>query len=137
MKPITWYNIPEKPDTIEGPVLVNRMQNDVEYKVLPVWNTTGYRWNLSAGMFGTSDSASVLLDFDSQFYSGEITVRAVNDVFGESEPAMLKVFSGDTTFAIDNKIDFSFGVIQNTENFMLVVSSDKVQEAQIRIISFD
>lgn len=135
MKSVPWYNIPEKPDTIEGPVLVNRMQNDIEYKVLPIWNTTGYRWNLSAGMFGTSDSASVLLDFDSQFYSGEITVRAVNDGFGESEPAMLKVFSGDTTFAIDNKIDFSFGVIQNTENFMLVVNSDKVQEAQIRIIS--
>ncbi|MGE0018380.1 MAG: T9SS type A sorting domain-containing protein [Draconibacterium sp.] len=133
MHPVHWYNIPEKPDTIDGPVSVFPQQSDVEYKILPVWNATEYRWNLSAGITGNSDSTSIMLDFGEQFNAGEISVQAINDGFGESGPATLQVFADDTTFIAENKIDINFEVFQNRELIQISFNSIQVQQAQFRI----
>ncbi len=132
MNPVTWYNIPEKPDTIDGQVSVSPLQSGVKYKVLPVWNATEYRWNLSAGITGTSDSSSIMIDFGEQFNVGEISVQAINDGFGESGPATLLVFADDTTFIAENKIDINFEVFQNRELIQISFSSSQVQQAQLR-----
>lgn len=133
MNPVTWYNIPEKPDTIDGPVSVLPLQSEIKYKVLPVWNATEYRWNVSAGITGNSDSTSIMLDFGEQFSVGEISVHAINDGFGESEPVTLLVFADDTTFIAENKIDINFEVFQNRELIQISFSSNRAQQAQFRI----
>jgi hypothetical protein len=133
MNPVTWYNIPEKPDTIDGPVSVSSLLSGVKYKVFPVWNATGYRWNLSGGITGNSDSTSIMLDFGEQFNVGEISVQAINDGFGESGPATLQVFADDTTFIAENRIDINFEVFQNRELIQISFSSSRAQQAQFRI----
>lgn len=109
MNPITWYNIPEKPDSIFGPALVLPSQSGVSYNVSPVFNVTGYKWNISDGIFGSSDSSQIILQFDDLFKTGAISVTAVNHGFGESEPAELKIKTDDDTFGkttlVDKKIE--------------------------------
>ena len=133
MKPIEWYNIPAKPDTIIGPTTVFPSQSGANYQVSPVGNTTSYRWNLSAGITGSSDSSQINLRFDNQFQAGKISATAINDGFGESEPAELNVFSDSTTFISDNKIERMLEIYQNQRSLIINFNSDKAQNARIMI----
>jgi hypothetical protein len=133
MNPVTWYNIPGKPDTIIGPTNVFPSQSGVKYKVGEIINATSYRWILSAGISGSSDSSETELRFDDHFQMGKISVIAVNDGFGESEPAELKVISNNSTFIPENKIETNFEVRQNQKFILINVNSDRTQNARIKI----
>jgi hypothetical protein len=133
MKPIAWYNIPEKPDTIIGPATVFPSQSGVKYKVDEIDNATSYHWILSTGISGSSYLSEIELRFDDHFQTGKISVIAVNDGFGESEPVELKVISNNSTFIPENKIETKFEILQNQKSIIINVNSDRTQNARIKI----
>ena len=133
MHAIQWYNVPEAPQEIEGPNKVNVPQYGVPYQVSPVFNTTSYRWNLVAGTRGQSITSSINIDFSSSFTTGEISVQAVNDGFGESEPTVMEISANSET-AIDNKNrPNKFRILQSAESIQIVVNSEKGENALLRI----
>jgi len=132
MKPITWYNIPEKPGQIEGPVIIFPAESDIRYEVPPLSNATSYRWNLSSGISGSSDSSAVKLDFSADFQTGKISVSAVNDGFGESEPTELEVRAENTAFS-EKETGSGFNIHQNHQSIQLTFNSEKSQNARIKI----
>ena len=133
MKPIAWYNVPEKPRSIEGPMKVNLSESAIKYEVSPIFNATSYRWDFSNGIAGSSDSAAIELHFDSNFQSGQIMVSAVNDGFGESEPLTLEVQSSDYTAVAVKKVNPGLKVLQNQQSMQIVYQSEKRINGQIRI----
>ena len=133
MKSITWYNIPEKPNSIIGLSKVFPSQADVNYRVVPIQNATSYNWILSNGIFGSSDSSEINLSFDKNFQSGTILATAVNDGFGESEPAELKVVADDNTFIPEINIKSKVEVFQNNKSLFIKVNTEKKQFARLKI----
>ncbi len=113
MKPMEWYSVPVKPGFIEGPPKINTSAPVYRYSVLPVFNATSYLWSLSEGISGSSDSASINLHFAAGFQKGQIMVRAVNDGFGISDPAILEIENENYTGFIENKINPEFSVFQS------------------------
>jgi hypothetical protein len=133
MKPVPWYNIPEKPDSIIGPTAVLPSQSGVKYEVPPIDNATSYRWILSTGISGSSDSSEILLHFDDNFQSGKISATAINDGFGESEPVRLQIFSNNFTLIPESKTGMKFVIYQNQKSILISVNSDKTQNARLLI----
>ena len=133
MKPVNWYNIPEKPDSILGPVAVLPLQTNVIYRVLPIENATSYRWKLSSGISGNSDSSAINLQFDEYFRNGEISVTAINDGFGESDLATLQIFTDDTTFVSETKNELNFEIHQNQNTIQVTLNSDRAQNGIFQI----
>jgi hypothetical protein len=132
MKPLTWYNIPEKPTPIEGPSVVTMSDLVINYRVPAVVNATSYRWSLSGGMSGSSISSAIDVHFSSQFQQGKISVTAINDGFGESEPSELEVHAEGTAIA-ENSIGSRFEIRQNEQNIEISMLSERKQNAQLRI----
>ncbi len=118
MKPMSWYNIPEKPDSIYGSTTVSPFQTDYTYYINPVPNTTSYKWNFSDGVSGSSDSALINLSFNEHFQTGKVSVTAVHDGFGESEPEELLVSANSSTY-IPEKQDVMKVEIQQTPNYII------------------
>lgn len=136
INPITWYNIPVKPDSIFGPSTVLPLQSDVNYRIAPINNATNYKWILSTGITGSSDSSQINLHFDNDFQSGRILVSAVNDGFGESEPAELKIVSDNNT-SVSEKISAQrFRIQQDQISIKVNFYSEQIQNAQIKIYDF-
>ena len=136
MKPISWYNIPEKPDSIFGPTTVSTSQTDFSYFVEPVQNTTSYKWNLSDGISGSSDSSFIKLSFDENFQTGKISVSTVNDGFGESEPEELQVIASNSNYAFEKQNEIYFDIQQNQNNLLLKFHSTQTQNAVITVYDF-
>jgi hypothetical protein len=133
MKPVTWYNIPEKPDTIFGPATVFPAQSGVKYKVSPIDNATSYRWILSTGISGSSESSEIGLSFNEHFQSGKISVTAVNDGFGESDPVELKIKTDDDTFGKTTPVDTKIEILPG-QNFILIkFLSVQYQKVSVKI----
>ncbi len=132
MKPVTWYNIPEKPDTIFGPEIISASQSEAIYHISPIENATKYRWNVSSGISGSSNSAEIDIQFNESFKSGKISVTAVNDGFGESGPAELEINRLDATFISGNTLGKEFNVYQNQKFIQVDFNSDKIQPAEIK-----
>jgi len=132
MNPLTWYNIPEKPDQISGPAIVFSSGSETKYEVSPIENATAYHWTLSSGISGSSDSTVIHVNFDTGFQTGKISVSAVNDGFGESEPAELEVHT-ENTFISENETGSGFRIFQNQESIQLMIASEKNQNARLKI----
>lgn len=135
MKPISWYNIPEKPDSIIGPTTVLPWQSGVNYQISPIFNATSYRWNLSRGIFGNSDSSKINLHFDDQFEAGNISVTAINKGYGESEVVELEIRSEDNTFAALNHIETKIEILQEQNTILLNFYS--VQSQKVPVMFYD
>lgn len=131
MKPITWYNIPEKPDSIFGPTSVFHSQSDLNFYIKPIENATNYRWNLSGGISGSSYSSFIKLSFNENFQTGKISVTAFHDGFGESEPEELQVIASNSTYAFEKQNEISFDIQQNQNNLLLKFYSNQPQNAVI------
>lgn len=80
--------LPTPPGAISGPALVCQGAKGVAYAVAPVANTTGYRWELPAGMILVSGlgSPSITVEFAPNFAGGVVTVYALNSC-GEAQSA--------------------------------------------------
>jgi hypothetical protein len=133
MKPITWYNIPEKPDSIFGPTTVSSLQTDYTYFVNPAKNATSYKWNFSEGISGSSDSSFIILHFDEHFKSGKISVTAVRDGFGESEPEETQVSVNSSTYVFDNQNDLDFEIQQTQNNLLIKFHTNQPQNAVVTV----
>ena len=133
MKAIEWYNIPKKPDSIIGSAFVSCTQPNYIYKVTPIDNATSYKWNLSTGISGSNDSSEIKLHFADFFQSGKISVSAINDGFGESDPVILEVFAESQTLVEEIINENQFEIHQNQEFLKINFNSDKFQNAIIKI----
>jgi len=91
MLPVYYYAVPEKPDTIIGPVEIIPGTQSISYRTGEIFNATSYRWDLPAGISGSSNISSIQLGFGSDYQFDTISVCAVNKGFGESEPFKLSV----------------------------------------------
>jgi hypothetical protein len=119
MNPITWYNVPEKPAEIVGPASISVTHDSFNYQANNVFNATAYRWNLSVGISGSSDSSAISLHFDPDFQAGKITAIAVNDGFGESEPVELEVVADGNTLSPSENISSEFKIYQVGQNLQI------------------
>lgn len=133
MKPITWYNIPLKPQKIDGPAVVESPALAVRYLASPVFNATSYRWSLSNGITGRSDSASADLAFVNDFQTGQIMVRAVNDGFGESEPIILDVKSYSYTPVSEINAGNTLSISQSSGEMLVRFSSSDKINARLKV----
>jgi len=132
MNPIVWYNIPEKPAQIQGPVIVSTSESAMRYDVYPLNNATSYSWKLSDGISGSSDSSAIDLRFNSNFRTGNIMASAIHDGFGESEPVELEIVAQFTNIS-ENKIEKGFYIHQNPNSIQIIYTSDKTENAQLKI----
>jgi hypothetical protein len=132
MHPITWYNIPEKPLSINGPATVFPPVSSVGYEVAPISNATSYRWILIGGISGSSDSSSITMGFNQDFQTGKIVVSAVNDGFGESESVVADVHA-DNTMISEKENASVFMVVQDNQSLQLTFNSESSMNAQLRI----
>lgn len=119
MHPVTWYNIPEKPKQIDGLSVINPSESAYKYEVNPVQNATAYRWELSTGISGSSNSSSIDLYFNSDFQKGQISVTALHDGFGESDAVALNIQSNTNTSVPENAFFSEFNFTQNPESIKL------------------
>jgi hypothetical protein len=73
--------LPDPPGAIIGPLEVCAGDENVLYHVDPALNAEYYYWDLGEGIFGSSDSSSILLSFADPFnFTGSsITVWSAND----------------------------------------------------------
>ncbi len=133
MKPITWYNIPEKPDSIYGPATVFPSQSDLFYSVKSIENATSYSWNISEGISGGSDSSYIKLSFNENFQTGKISVTAINDGFGESDPEELQLFANNSTSVFEKQNEMNFEIQQNQNNILLKFYSNQAQNAIVTV----
>jgi len=133
MHPISWYNIPLKPQQIEGPAVVETPASAVRYHVSPVFNATAYVWSFPNEATGSSDSASIDLSFNNYFQSGPIVARAFNDGFGVSEPVFLNVKSSDYTAVNEIDAASTLSIHQNQHSVLISLSSDKKMNAHLKL----
>ena len=132
MKPITWYNIPEKPGPISGLPTVVPPESLIRYEVSPIFNATSYRWKVSSGIFGSSDSSAINLSFKSGFQKGKLSVTAINDGFGESDPAEMEI-NAENTLLSENETKPGFSIHPYQQFFRLTINSEISQKAQLNI----
>ncbi len=71
--------LPEIATPISGPSTVCRDQNIQTYSVLPIPLATSYQWTLPAGCSGFSTTNSIQVTFGSNYTTGNISVRGLND----------------------------------------------------------
>jgi hypothetical protein len=133
MKPVTWYNVPEKPSGISGPSTISETQQAVNYQVSEVFNATFWRWNLSAGISGTSDSSKIDLQFEPGFQSGKISAIAINDGFGESDPAELEIKADNNTLLSRDQNVSGFKIVQNGQSLRIFCNSKSKTTARLKI----
>ncbi|MEN8225265.1 MAG: T9SS type A sorting domain-containing protein, partial [Bacteroidota bacterium] len=72
---------PDSPGVIMGPSSVCAGDDNVLYEIDPVPNATDYMWSLTDGIYGNSDSSSILLSYADPFISNGDTIKvwSVND----------------------------------------------------------
>lgn len=133
MQPITWYSVPEKPQSIQGPAIVDPPQEAVKYEVVPIFNATTYKWSLGNGIMGSSTSTSINLSFDANFQTGQITASVINDGFGESEPAVYEVQSFGYTAVADQVMGSALKIHQTQQSIQLVFNCEKKSSGRLRI----
>jgi predicted MPP superfamily phosphohydrolase len=91
MLPVRFYNVPEKPDTIFGPIEIDPGMVEINYQSGEIFNATSYRWILPDKTSGASSASSILVDFGTGYEYDTIAVCAVNKGFGESEPFKIPI----------------------------------------------
>lgn len=133
MKPVTWYNVPEKPSEIIGPSTISVTQEAVNYQVSEVFNATSWRWNLSAGISGISDSSKIDLRFDPGFQTGKISAIAINDGFGESDPVEMEIKTDNNTL-LSNYLDvLGFKIFHDKQSLQITCNSGSKTIARLKI----
>jgi len=101
------YPLPAPSADIEGPMSVCEGDDNILFEINPVANATYYIWELSEGMFGSSDSTSILVSFANPIVAstGVITVWAANDCGPAIDSSSLAI----TIESVPNKPEMVFG----------------------------
>lgn len=132
LHPIFWYNVPQNPEKITGEKNVFSSSSPYQYDISPVENATSYQWRLGTGMTGTSDSASIEVSFDENFQQGKISVTAVNDGFGISDPVELTVNAGKTDVSPNLAGNSMVAIYKSVDNWMIRFSANEPE-----LVSFE
>ncbi len=135
MHAIQWYNVPESPLQIEGLAKISTPQYNIKYQVAPVFNATSYQWNLDEGITGTSDSSRIYLNFVENFDFGEISVSAVNDGLGVSEPISLEIQKEKVTSIGESENNRKIIIMQNEHSIYFYSPSENQQTMKLRIFN--
>jgi hypothetical protein len=136
MDPVSWYSVPARPKGLTGPLTVYPPQSDVIYEAEPVDNADSYKWTLSNGITRNNDSIVISLNFDSSYQTGFISVRAVKDGFGESDPVTLQVNASGYTSVGEVNNSSALMILQNEQYILLNHSALKNGRAQVKIFDF-
>ena len=70
--------LPTNAGTITGLAKVCQGQNSLTYSIPIIDNATSYIWTLPNGAIGSSDSNSIIINYDISYVSGIITVKGTN-----------------------------------------------------------
>ncbi len=84
------FQLPGNAGDISGPADICAGSEMVLYEIDPVANATYYLWVLSEGMYGSSDSTSILVNFSLFTSDPAVTVTPVNDC-GMGVPSSLDI----------------------------------------------
>lgn len=133
MRNIEWYNIPLKPQQMDGPVVINVPVSGVRYSVTPVFNATAYVWGFPIEATGVSDSASIDLSFNENFQSGPVVARAFHDGFGSSDPVFLNVQSSDYTAVNELEESNALRIHQTQQSVLINCSFDQPTNGHLKI----
>jgi hypothetical protein len=93
MKEIAFYSVPAPPAQIMGPGMITPGMTEVEYTASEVFNAESYLWSLPEKTHGSSTNHLLSVDFDNDYVSGVMQVKAYSAPFGESAPTTLMVVS--------------------------------------------
>jgi len=133
LHPIDWYSVPGKPKEITGPDNVAPGNSPFLYAASPVENATSYKWSFSSGISGSGDQTSVNAYFDALFQTGKISVKAVNDGFGESDATELEIEAVNTSAVGKVLMDKGLKVFQSSNAVTLSFNSKRSGAGQLRI----
>jgi len=118
---LVYHSVPPATGAITGPALVPQGGIDFEYSVPEVFNATSYEWELPEGATGTSDSNSILLDFESDFIGGDLTVWAARDDFGRGPASSLMINAEITSIELPERGEGSLQIdLSETNNYLVV-----------------
>lgn len=135
MKPMQWYSVPERPDFIDGLEIISTSVSFLGYSVSTVFNATSYLWSLSEGISGSSDSAKINLHFASDFKEGQIKASAVNEGFGISEPAILKIQNENSTGIDDTQTKPELSIFQSGQIIQVRFYSEENAESNLQVFN--
>ena len=81
---VTVLPLPDAPGLISGPESVCAGDENIRYEISPVPGATYYQWILPEGVYGSSNSTSVIVSFSDTLTASEtiLKVRALNDCGG-------------------------------------------------------
>jgi hypothetical protein len=135
MQPVQFYDVPEKPDTIIGPVEIIPDTIGVAYQTDEIFNATSYRWKLPKEVSGTSIGNSIQVDFSSGYQYDTIKVYAVNNGFGESDPFELLVKAeGYNSVTINGvKYPFEMNIISDGGEVTLQIQNRERQPLNLSV----
>ncbi len=81
---------PAPAGAITGPESVCELEMEVAYSVEPIAGATSYVWTLPEGATGSSDSSTIIVSFDINAISGELSVYGVN-AYGNGTASSLSI----------------------------------------------
>ncbi len=92
--PITVNPLPSNAGTIFGPSAVCKGQNSVTYSIPAITNANSYVWTLPSGVFGTSSTNSITVNYSSSAISGSIEVYGQNSC-GNGNSSIIPIIVND------------------------------------------
>jgi len=124
----TTQSIPDDAGSIVGATNVCQGQDSVIYTVPLIKNASAYSWTLPAGAVGTSSTNSIIVKYDRNAVSGNVTVKGHNEWFdGQASvlavtvnalPVNAGVISGDGTVCTgDNAFQYTVAPIDNASSY--------------------
>ncbi len=118
---IEFYSVPQVPASILGPDFVFQGSRSVEYLASRVFNADSYGWILPPGASGSSATDRIDVDFDENFTSGELSVRASRDGFGSSAATSIPVQADYTSIeASEGEKPAPLIKVRNNGSFLVV-----------------
>lgn len=136
LKPLEFYSVPEMPDTIFGPSMVETGIT-VEYSVPDALNATEYLWTLANGMTGSSSTSTISIDFSAGFEGGELGVQAMHPGFGVSEMKTLKISSNLTSVVLSKATEPHLSWFQQNELLIVRLSGFPFELYNLKIIDLN
>jgi len=124
----TTQSIPDDAGLIVGATNVCQGQDSVIYTVPVIKNASAYSWTLPAGAVGTSSTNSIIVKYDKNAVSGNISVKGHNEWFdGQASvlavtvnalPVNAGVISGDGAVCTgDNAFQYTVAPIDNATSY--------------------
>jgi hypothetical protein len=119
-------NIPTMPGVISGPVTGMCGTNGAVYSIVPVPGAVSYLWTVTNGtIVGSNTGSSIVVNWNSSFTSGIVSVKAVNacgmgsvrtlTVLGA--PAMPVVISGPLNVCFGTTYRYSVSTVTGTSTY--------------------